>query len=109
METVKAGVKFDAGKAPLSLIPADALSEIAQVFGFGAIKYDPFNWTGGFAHRRLYDALLRHTFSSLAGEEVDPESGKDHLAHAGACVLMLLAHRLRGLGVDDRGPKEMGA
>jgi len=50
--------------------------------------------------------MLRHTFASLAGEEVDPESGRDHLAHAGCCVLMLLSHRLRGLGTDDRGPKE---
>lgn len=104
--TVKTGVKHDAGKAPLSLIPADALTEIANVFGFGAQKYAAFNWTGGFDHRRLYDAMLRHTFASLAGENVDSESGRDHLAHAGCCILMLLSHRLRGLGTDDRGPNE---
>jgi len=101
------GVKHDGGKAPLSLVPADALSEIAHVFAFGARKYSAFNWTGGFDHRRLYDALLRHSFASLAGEEADEESGRDHLAHAGCCILMLLSHRLRGLGRDDRGPKEI--
>jgi len=106
---VKAGVKHDSGKAPLSLIPADALTEIAHVFGFGAQKYAAFNWTGGFDHRRLYDALLRHTFASLAGENTDLESSRDHLAHAGCCILMLLSHRLRGLGKDDRGPKESGS
>jgi len=106
LATITSGTKYDAGKAPISLVPVDALMEIAQVFGFGARKYTAFNWTGGFAHRRLYDAALRHILSSVAGEDSDPESGRDHLAHAGCCILMLLAHRMRGLGVDDRGPKE---
>jgi Domain of unknown function (DUF5664) len=106
LETVTTGTKHDNGKAPLSLVPVDALIEIAQVFRFGAQKYAAFNWTGGFAHRRLYDAALRHIMSSVAGEDFDEESGRDHLAHAGCCILMLLAHRIRGLGSDDRGPKE---
>jgi len=37
-------MKFDEGKAPLALIPPEALLEIAEVFGFGAEKYGVNNW-----------------------------------------------------------------
>ena len=36
--------KFDENKAPLGLIPPEALVQLADVFGFGAEKYGINNW-----------------------------------------------------------------
>jgi hypothetical protein len=36
------------------------------------------------------------------GEDYDPEWGLSHLAHAGFCIMALLASHLRSIGKDDR-------
>ena len=86
------GVKNDAGKPRLGLLPSAALTEIAQVFTYGAHKYAEHNWRRGLKWSRLYDALQRHLTAWNEGEETDPESDLPHLAHAGCCLLMLLAY-----------------
>lgn len=96
------GTKHDKSKAPMSLIPQSALYEVAEVFGFGAKKYGPHNWRGGLEWSRLSDALLRHVNAWIDGEELDPESGKSHLAHAACNLLMLLESQQKQLGEDDR-------
>lgn len=95
-------VKHDQGKVRLDLIPFDALDEIAKALEFGAKKYSEGNWEGGFEWRRLIGAALRHTTSWARGQDKDPESGVSHLAHAGAMIMFLLSHELRGLGKDNR-------
>jgi hypothetical protein len=99
------GVKHDDGKARYDLLPPDALDAIAQVFTYGAAKYADRNWEGGMAWGRLFAAMMRHCWAFWRGEDVDPESGLPHLAHAGACVLMLLSHVQRGIGHDNRKPR----
>ena len=99
------GVKHDDGKARYDLLPPDALDAIAQVFTYGAAKYADRNWEGGMAWGRLFAAMMRHCWAFWRGEDVDPESGLPHLAHAGACVLMLLAYMQRGIGHDNRKPR----
>lgn len=98
------GTKHDAGKVRLDLLPFDAVTEIAHVLTFGARKYGDRNWEGGFKWGRLLGACLRHLFAWAGGEDVDQETGRSHLAHAGCCILFLLAHELRGIGEDDRAP-----
>lgn len=95
------GVKFDQGKPPLSLVPGEALEQIAQALAFGAKKYAPHNWRKGFAWSRLLDGCMRHLFAWGRGERHDPESGLSHLAHAGAMLVFLLTHEVKGLGEDD--------
>lgn len=99
------GVKHDIGKPRYDLLPPDAMDAIAQVFTYGAAKYADRNWEGGMAWGRLFAAMMRHCWAFWRGEDVDPESGLPHLAHAGACVLMLLAYTQRGIGADDRKPR----
>ena len=99
------GVKHDDGKARYDLLPPDALDAITQVFTYGAAKYADRNWEGGMAWGRLFAAMMRHCWAFWRGEDVDPESGLPHLAHAGACVLMLLAYMQRGIGHDNRKPR----
>jgi hypothetical protein len=38
------GVKYDAGKPMMRLVPPRALRETAKVLTFGASKYSPENW-----------------------------------------------------------------
>lgn len=96
------GIKKDENKTPIGLLPPEAIFEIGKVFDFGARKYSPHNWRGGFRWSRLYDAVLRHLFAWIGGEDKDPESGLSHLAHAACGLMMLLTHELKGYGEDDR-------
>lgn len=96
------GRKDDQGKLPWHLLPGDALEAIVRVLQFGAEKYGERNWEKGMAWSRVYSALCRHMWAWWRGEESDRETGLPHLAHAGCCVLFLLAFALRGDGDDDR-------
>ncbi|AUO78964.1 hypothetical protein [Salinibacter phage M8CC-19] len=95
------GVKFDAGKPRLDLIPERTMFDVGHVFGHGADKYDRDedgnptteiyrnNWREGMRHGRVAGAALRHIFAWKQGEDFDPDSGLPHLAHA-ICSLMML-------------------
>lgn len=96
-------VKFDAGKAPLSMIPLEALTAEAQVFAFGAKKYGKSNYKSGMTWTRVIDAALRHINAYASGEDKDPESGMSHLAHAKCCLSMLIFYAENKKGTDDRG------
>ena len=98
--------KHDGDKVRMELLSVDALKAIAEVMTFGAIKYKDNNWRKGFDWSRLYGATLRHLTSHMNGEDLDPESGLSHLAHAGCCIQFLLEHEVRGLGTDDRYKQE---
>ena len=54
------GKKADAGKAPISLIPAEYVLGTAQVFAFGGKKYGLHNFRAGIQHSRCIDAAFRH-------------------------------------------------
>lgn len=88
------GRKDDTGKLPLDLLPFGALEEVAKVLAFGASKYGPNNWQNVKPKRRYLAAALRHLSAVIRGQEIDPESGLPHLAHAAACVLFLLSSRV---------------
>lgn len=98
----EAGVKFDAGKPPMSLLDRYALEQTALVLAFGASKYQPHNWRGGIKHRRLIDAALRHLLAISDGEDTDPESGLPHAAHAMCCLQFLLWMQKHRPDLDDR-------
>jgi hypothetical protein len=97
-------VKHDAGKPRMSLLLTPGGVEVARALTYGAGKYSPFNYRNGdgLDHSRLADAALRHIAAYLAGEDLDPESGLPHLAHAGASINMLLDLIVLGRGKDDR-------
>lgn len=98
------GVKYDTGKLPWDLLPWKAVESIVEILHFGATvkKYGPRNWESGFNYGRVYSALIRHLTAWWEGEDLDPESGKSHLAHAGCNILFLLTFTQRGTGTDDR-------
>lgn len=95
-------IKYDDEKVRLELLPFQALGEVGKAFTWGAKKYEDHNYRKGFRWTRLVGSILRHTFAWASGENLDPESGLSHLAHAGATVLMLLDAEVNELGEDDR-------
>lgn len=97
-------MKQDTEKPKMSLISPWVLEELAKVLTEGAKKYAPDNWrnSNGFTYRRLIDAALRHINSFNKGEDLDPEWGISHLAHAIACLMFLEEQRKLGRGTDDR-------
>ena len=96
-DTLLTGRKFDTGKDRWDLVPYAALREIVYVLTFGATKYGPENWKQvPEARNRYFAALQRHLYAWWTGQQTDPETGTNHLAHAGACLLFLLALDLEG-------------
>ncbi len=89
------GVKYDAGKVPLDLLPMDALVEVGEILKFGAEKYAPYNWARGMLYSRLIAACMRHVFSFNKGEDNDPETGRSHIAHALCCLLFLMEYETK--------------
>lgn len=96
------GVKYDGGKPKWDLLPSDALEEIVKVYTMGAVKYAPHNWAQGMSWSRVFAAMMRHAWAYWRGEDIDPESGLNHMAHVGWGALTLLAYAKRDVGLDDR-------
>ncbi len=92
------------GKKPeeYAYIPVDALAQVARVYGFGAEKYEPWNWAKGYRWSLSLSALLRHIEAFRRGEYLDPESGLPHLAHATFHLFTLMEFHEKELGTDDR-------
>lgn len=82
-------VKKDGGKPRPSLVPPAALEQMIEVLEYGARKYSAGNWKNCEDWSRYWDAAQRHLQAYRRGEEVDPETGLNHLAHA-ACSLFFL-------------------
>lgn len=111
--TSETGGQKDKKRAQLGALDPKALLTLAEVAGFGAEKYDRYNMLKGYDWSLCFDAMQRHLLAFWAGEDVDPESGLPHVAHAAWHALTLLAFQQRGVGTDDRPPvaqpKQTGA
>lgn len=90
-------------KPPLRLVPPALLLYVSRVMELGATKYGPYNWRGNKVRYSIYiEAAMRHLMCALDGEEIDPESGMPHMAHAAACAGIVLDAKATGNLVDDR-------
>lgn len=96
------GRKDDQGKLPYDLIPPELLEATAAVLRFGAAKYEPRNWEKGMAWSRPFAALMRHMWEWWKGNDIDPETGMNHLWHAACCIAFLISYEMREIGEDDR-------
>lgn len=91
-------------KAPLGLVPPAAIIAISDALADGATKYGPQNWRSndGVKATIYYEAALRHLFAWVDGEDTAEDSGVHHLAHAAACLAILLDAQEIGQIIDDR-------
>ena len=86
----------------LGAVDPVSLLELAAVAGYGADKYERFNYLKGFEWSLSMDALFRHVLAFWAGEDNDPESGLPHTAHAAWHCLALCSYIRRNTEFDDR-------
>jgi hypothetical protein len=92
------GRKFDSEKPMLSLLPPHAILAVGRVLTYGAKKYSAHNWRlVPNAKQRYADAMLRHAFAYLGGEQCDSETGENHLAHMMCCAAFLLEAEESGI------------
>jgi hypothetical protein len=81
-EKKNTGLRFNAFKLGMSLIPFEWRIELARVFTLGSLKYKKNNWLGGMDWSVPMDCAERHYTKWAAGETVDPDTGCHHLALA---------------------------
>lgn len=86
--------------------PVTAVQELADAMNSGSEKYGAYSWrmTGADA-QTYYDAIRRHLDAWFEGEDKDPQSGVNHLAHVMASCAILLDAQKHGILQDNR-PKE---
>lgn len=91
------GIKADAGKPQLTLVPRQILFDIAKVRTFGVKKYgDSDNWKK-VEIQRYRDAAFRHFMAYLDDPQGnDEESGLSHLAHSACNIAFLCELEKRG-------------
>lgn len=96
------GVEGDK-KTPLQLLPPVFMAAVAWALKTGFIKYGPWNWRKQKVECQTYvGAIRRHLDAWQDGQDIDPESGLNHLAHVGACVAIILDAEANGTLVDNR-------
>lgn len=90
-------------KLPLHLWPETATVLGSLALLDGALKYGRSNFRAiGVRSSIYYDAARRHLTAWFEGEDVDPDSGLPHLAHALACLAILVDAQAAGKLNDDR-------
>ena len=90
-------------KCPMHLLPPVALQATAWAHGQGATRYGPYNWRSKPIGASQYvGAILRHLTAWFEGEDNNPDSGINHLAHIGATVNILMDAGSHGSLIDDR-------
>jgi len=92
------GVKL----AQFSLLPMEALKEVAEHYGVGAQKYEKHNMRRGYEWSKSFDALMRHATQFWAGEDRDEETGSKHLAAVVFHALTLMEFMETHPEYDDR-------
>lgn len=90
-------------KVPLHLWPETATALGAMGLLDGALKYGRGNYREIGVRASIYqDAARRHIGYWFEGEDTDPDSGLPHLAHALACLAILVDADAAGKLNDDR-------
>lgn len=96
------GTKHDGDKLDITLVSNLLIEEISRVREFGQKKYSRENWRLGFKYNRSLAAALRHILAFKEGEDLDPESGLSHIAHAVCCLEHLMNDIKNHPNNDDR-------
>lgn len=90
-------------KPNLYLVPPAAIIHAAKAMENGAAKYGAYNWREKKVRATVYlSAADRHLKQWQDGEDVAADSGVHHLAHAMACIAIVLDALETGNLVDDR-------
>jgi hypothetical protein len=91
--------------ARFDLIPSYPLWELAKLYGKGAGKYRPRNWSRGYAWSLSFAAMMRHAWLFWNGETYDKETKCHHMAAVCFHAMALMEFGKTHPELDDR-PKE---
>lgn len=90
-------------KPSLELVPPCFEVEVSRAMKDGGEKYGPYNWRDHPVKATVYYAACkRHLAAWADGEDVDPKSKVKHVAHAAACLAILLDAENTQCLIDDR-------
>ena len=93
-------------KAPMSVVPANVLMEIALGLHEGSRKYGRHNYrVAGVRASVYYDAAMRHLMDWWEGTDTDPDSGLSHVIKAITALVVLRDAMMNDMWTDDRPPK----
>ncbi len=93
-------------KAPLSVLPWPPLFEAGLGLLEGARKYGRHNYRAvGIRNSVYFDATMRHLTAWWEGEDIDPDSGLNHITKALTSLLVLRDAQLCDMATDDRPPR----
>src|SRR3990167_899492 len=90
-QAAQSATRHNEGKPALSYLLTfpHALEGLAKVCMHGEKKYERFNYLKGAPVQQYVDCLLRHLNAFYNGEDVDPDSGNEHVDHVVWNALML--------------------
>lgn len=92
-------------KAPMSAVPFRVMSEIGLGMLEGKCKHGGYNFRGAGVRASIYyDGLMRHIGAWWEGEDIDPDSGLNHVAKALSDLVVLRDSMMQGNWTDDRPP-----
>ncbi len=103
------GLRMNAGKLRVELLPPEWTWALADVMSQGAKKYEPRNWEKGMGWGTMIGCIQRHILKFQAGERYDGEefsiqkgtTGCHHMAMAAWNCLALMTYDLRKIGKND--------
>ena len=90
-------------KLPLHLWPESATAHGCLALLDGMLKYGRLNWRGTEVRASVYySACRRHLGEWMEGQTRDAKTGLHPLAHALACIAIILDAEAAGTLIDDR-------
>lgn len=101
-------LRKDDGKPRFDLLPPEPLFALAELYAFGAKKYQDRGWEAGMSWGRCFGALMRHAWKWARGEEYDDESGAHHMIAVAWNAIAIYTYFVRKIGKDDRAKLQGG-
>lgn len=95
------GLRYNAGKNQVELLPPEWIWGLAMVTTRGSIKYVARNWERGMAWATVVGCVIRHTLKFVCGERYDEETGCHHMAMAAWNCLALMTYDIRKIGENN--------
>ncbi len=93
-------------KVPMSVLPAQVILELGLGLFEGDRKYGRSNYrVAGVRGSVYYDATMRHLMGWWEGQDIDPDSGLNHITKAITSLLVLRDAMINDMWTDDRPPK----
>lgn len=92
-------------KVPMSVLSGPVLMEIGLGMMEGARKYGRHNYrVAGVRGSVYFDAVMRHLWLWYEGQDIDPESGLNHITKAMSALHVMRDAMLNDKFTDDRPP-----